>query len=396
MSSSKVPMNVLVLSHRTDLHGPTEAFCGWLRAQKISHTLVQFPFYYCADNRITITSWSAPDNREEKKVYGWHLDGQWSCIMRDIFYCWIIFPALLFRKKFDVALGLNPINVIGSVIGKWLRVAGRNISWTIDWEKSRFSNSVANKIYHSLDYAGLSFCDDVWVISKKIKRIRMSQLKIPSTMIEVVPVCVSSSDIRQTAVDADSTIQSESPLRVALVGAVAPSKGVGQILDAFNTDRLKSLSVELVVIGSIPDATEDGAEFPPYRQLMDGMNNVTYVGTLDRPRLLAALDSCQVGLSLHSKKSFSRWADPSRIYDYAARGLAIIVNRSTEVGSRVQRFNNGVLIDESVESLVSAIENYLRKPSLLLTHRSNSIQFIESRTDNLVYRSALNRLGSIK
>ena len=389
-------MNVLVFSHRTDLHGPTEAFCGWLRAQKISHTLVQFPFYYCADNRITITTWSAPDNREEKEVYSGHLDGQWSCIMRDIFYCWIIFPALLFRKKFDVSLGLNPINVIGSVICKWLRVADRNISWTIDWEKSRFGNSVANKIYHSLDYAGLSFCDDVWVISKKIKRIRMSQLKVPSTMIEVVPVCVSSSDIRQAAPDADYTIQTESPLRVALVGAVAPSKGVGQILDAFNTDRLSGLPVELVVIGSIPDATEDGAKFPPYRRLMDGMSNVTYIGALDRSRLLEVLDSCQVGLSLHSKTSFSRWADPSRVYDYAARGLAIIVNSSTEVGGRVQRFNNGVLIDKSVESLVSAIDHYLQSPDLLSLHRNNSLQFIESRTDDLVYRSALNRLVSVK
>jgi hypothetical protein len=129
---------------------------------------------------------------------------------------------------------------------------------------------------------------------------------------------------------------------------------------------------------------------------MDGMGNVTYVGALDRPRLLAALDSCQVGLSLHSKTSFSRWADPSRIYDYAARGLAIIVNSSTEVGGRVQRFNNGVLIDESVESLVSAIEHYLLNPSLLSVHRHNSFRFIEPRTDDLVYRSALNRLVSFK
>ena len=389
-------MNILVLSHRTDLHGPTESFCGWLRAQNISHTLVQFPFYYCADNRITITTWTAPDNREKRTIYGRHLDGQWSCIVRDIIYCWVIFPLLLIREKFDVALGLNPINVIGSVICKWLRVAGRNISWTIDWEKSRFGNRLANKIYHALDYLGLSFCDDIWVISKKIKRIRMSQLKVPSTMIEVVPVCVSSADIRQTLFDVDSTSQTEGLLRVALVGAVAPSKGVGQILDAFNTDRLRCLPVQLVVIGSIPDATEDGAKFPPYRLLMDGMDNVTYVGTLDRPRLLAALDSYQVGLSLHSKASFSRWADPSRIYDYAARGLAIIVNRSTEVGSRVQRFDNGVLIDQSVGSLVSAIEHYLLNPSLLLLHRNNSLRFIEPRTDNLVYRSALRRLVPVK
>lgn len=332
----------LVVSHTTDLEGPTEALIDYLMTKNVLHKAIMLPMHYCSDRRVRVIS-SECNSTHFSKPYTTGL--LFSCVKDFIFTL-----TNLFGLKKDNAeliyIGIDPLNCFAGLILKLLGQVDQVIFYTIDWMPNRFTNPLLNSFYHLIDKLSSIKSDITWNLTEKINDIRNKYNKSPGKNL-IVPV---GAYIQNRNLPSDSIRKN-----VVLLGALTPSKGVDLIIKAWPIVLEKIPDAKLHIIGKTPnDSIEDGVRYMPYESRLENLgSSVCMHGVIKRSEVYKKLLLMDLGLALYkpTEENLSNWADPSRVKDYLASGVPVLITDVPPIAKDVSKFFCGAIIEYEPESL---------------------------------------------
>jgi glycosyltransferase involved in cell wall biosynthesis len=364
--------SIVLVSHVTDLSGPSEAVENYLKSRSDKLGVIYHPFHYCADRRSRLKDYRHGALAKEVRQGGWNLPPILTYV-KDVVFSLLYFFRL--GGRFETFVGADPLNTVVGVALKKLGLTKFVIFYTIDWMPERFSNKLLNAVYHWLDRLCVRHCDAAWNISPRIQDVRRSQ-GLPDEKNILTPVGVNLEKI----VLPDKT--GVTPSKLVLLGALAPSKGVDLVIEAY--PRLKDRFPELTlhVIGKTPhDAVEDGVVYKPYEPRLAALGaSVVLHGAKPHDEVLGMLPGYDISLALYkpSPNNLSQWADPSRVKDYLACGLPCIITPVPEIHKDIAALSAGIVAGYTVDSLEEAIGRLLADPDLWRSMRENALAYMRS------------------
>jgi glycosyltransferase involved in cell wall biosynthesis len=212
-----------------------------------------------------------------------------------------------------------------------------------------YDNDLAVRLYGSLDRGVLRRFDGIVAVSEEV-RARLLRAGVPARKIRIISNGI---DLRPFARPL-SFYRSPAPLRVGLVGRLAPEKGCDLLLRAAAKVLVEFPQIQFCIAG---DGPEGGALKRLIAELGIG-DSVSLVGHCDdMPAWYRSLDllvsaSRQEGL-------------PIALLEGMAAGLPLVATRVGEVPSLILNGVTGLLIPvEDVSALASAISTLLRDSTL--------------------------------
>ena len=364
--------SALLVSHITDLAGPSEALENYLRARSETLGVIYHPFGYCSDRRSSMKEYRNGALVREKRLCGLALPSIPTYVKDAALTLWFF---LRLGRRFETCVAADPLNAFVAVVLKKLGLIKHVSFYTIDWMPERFSNRLLNGVYHALDRFCARNCDAAWNISPRIVDIRRSQ-GLPDAKNVLVPVGVDLDKINLP----DKT--GLAPKKLVLLGALAPSKGVDLVIEAWPSLLARFPGLELHVIGKTPhNAVEDGVVYQPYEGRLAALGpSVVLHGRMDHDAVLRLLPGCDISLALYkpSPTNLSQWADPSRVKDYLACGLPVVITDVPEIAKDVKRVNAGKVCEYTVEDMARAVGEILADPEGYLAMRRNAVDYMKT------------------
>jgi len=364
--------SIVLVSHVTDLSGPSEAVENYLRTRSDKLGVIYHPFHYCQDRRSRLKDYRQGALRREIRQGGWALPAI-ATYVKDVVFTLLYFFRL--GGRFEVYLGADPLNTVVGVLLKWLGLTDFVIFYTIDWMPERFASKLLNGVYHWLDRFCVRHCDAAWNISPRIQEVRRSQ-GLPDAKNVLVPVGV---DLERISLPDKSARE---PRELVLLGALAPSKGVDLVIEAFPLIRERFPDAVLHVIGKTPhEAVEDGAVYQPFEPRLAALGQgVVLHGAKPHDEVLAMLPGYDVSLALYkpSPNNLSQWADPSRVKDYLACGLPVVITPVPEIHKDVASLDAGLVVPYEAKALADAVASLLENPERWRAMRANALAYMAS------------------
>lgn len=336
-------IKVLLVSHISDLTGPTEALEDFLKERVKLLITIYNPLEYCtiAKRKVSLYKegkfilYYQPVNIKFKALFTWMVD-----VGVTIYYIFRL------HRRYDLYIGCDGLNAFSGVLLQRLKVVKKVIFYTIDWTEKRFKNRFYNAIYHFVDRYAVRHSDYVWNISKRIVKIREEEGLIKERNI-LVPAGVNLREIKRVP------MEQVNPKKIVFLGALEKTKGIELVIDTWPKILKKIPDAELIVIGKTPT----GAGIRPYEERLKRMKNVRLIGVLSHKEVLRTLPKYGVGLAPYSPdvESISRFSDPSRVKDYLACGLPVIITSVPEIAQEIKKEKAGEIIEYNEQELALAL-----------------------------------------
>lgn len=383
-------LDVLLLSHKTDLVGPTEYLIAFLRARVGKLEVVLEPFYYCNETSLVLESYregvlTQSEKRERRRT-------------REP---WIYVSDFLFalscqngpHRKHDIVIAMDPLNTAAALLLKTFRRAEQVVFYSIDWSVERFpGHGILNIMYRALDFVASRSSDFVWNVSGRMASHRQSIIGRPGRSL-VVPVGVSDKSLANVSTEEANCYD------ILYLGALAPSKGADLLLESLEELLRIDDRLTVTIIGGVPrDGTEFGRRIPDYQQLFQEFGpRVQLLGTLSHDALEQLLPRYGVGLAPYhpDMRSISYYGDPSRIKDYLWAGLPVIATRVPEIASKLESSGAGIVIDYSKEALVTAVSVIVKNPEAYRQFRRNALELSKQYSWSVVLTEAFTKLMGV-
>jgi glycosyltransferase involved in cell wall biosynthesis len=170
------------------------------------------------------------------------------------------------------------------------------------------------------------FADLVLTVNQASKRIYTSR----SCMPEKVQIIMNSPDERVFQFQPVASLKpkkkgSNEPFVVMYHGSIFPRNGLDLAVDALE-----------IAMRSVPNATLVicGDNNPFLEQVMASVKErglekaVSYLGRCDYRQIVEAIDKCDIGVIPNRRNTFTEMNTPTRIFEYMARGKAVIAPRA--------------------------------------------------------------------
>jgi len=361
----------LLISHITDLAGPSEALENYLRERSDVLGVIYHPFHYCSDRRSIARKYVSGKLATEKKRCGLTLPNLLT-YFKDAIFSLVFFFSL--GGRYNDCVACDPLNAVVAILLKKCRLIDRVVFYTIDWMPGRFANPVLNAVYHALDRFCVKNCDAAWNISPRIVDVRREQ-GLPDAQNVLVPVGV---DLEKIDLPDKSD---RAPRDLVLLGALAPSKGVDLVIEAWPRLIARFPDLRLHVIGKTPnDAVEDGVVYAPYEPRLGELgDSVILHGVMNHDKVLETLPACDISLALYrpTDNNLSRWADPSRVKDYLACGVPVIITDVPEIAKDVAAEQAGIVAGYTSEAVEAAVAAMVEDPAKWRAMRQAAVTYMQ-------------------
>ncbi len=361
----------LLISHITDLAGPSEALENYLRDRSERLGVIYHPFHYCSDRRSIARTYAGGRLTRETRRGGWALPGLLTYI-KDALFTLFYFCGL--GGRYDTCVACDPLNAVVAIFLKKCGLIGRVVFYTIDWMPDRFASKILNAVYHGLDRFCVRHCDAAWNISPRIVEVRRGQ-GLPDDRNVLVPVGV---DLEKIALPDKA---GKTPQDLVLLGALSPSKGVDLVIEAWPRLAARFPGLRLHVIGKTPNnAVEDGVVYAPYEPRLAALGeSVILHGVMNHDRVLETLPAFDVSLALYrpTDNNLSRWADPSRVKDYLACGLPVVITDVPEIARDVAATGSGLVADYTAAAVEAAVAAMVEDPDRWRAMRQAAVAYMQ-------------------
>jgi len=364
---------VILASHISDLSGPTEALEKYLIKKSENLLSVLNPLAYCEEKVRVVKKYKRTELQEKFlpcdfrriSLVSWILD-----TLITLFYSFRFGHAQLF-------IACDPLMGFVGVILKRLNRVDRLVLYSIDWTERRFENKLINNIYYFLDSVVVSNSDYLWGISAAVVDVRLNQ-GYSEDRVFLVPVGVYQEEIRRPT-DYDKNT-------LVFLGAFEKTKGIELVLDSWEAIREANSNARLVFIGKTPLGVVDVS----YEERLKNLVGVTLLGVLPHKEVLKILGSYGVGLAPYSNDlySISKYCDPSRVKDYIACGLPVLITDVPPIHRLVAKKRCGVVVNSyNTDSLLDGLKNIWDNYDAM---RNNSVNYGKSLDWNKIFEDALN------
>jgi glycosyltransferase involved in cell wall biosynthesis len=160
-------------------------------------------------------------------------------------------------------------------------------------------------------------------------------------------------------------------LRLVYVGDVRMVRGIGEYVRIVHRLRQDSIPAELHVVGSFADPAEE-AEIRERIRVLELDEHVKFLGRRPPEEIPALVEACDVGLALLHPIGNYRESYPTKMFEYMAAGLPVVVSRFALWEKVVEGNECGCVVDPlDVEEAAAAIARYWSSPELRERHGRN-------------------------
>ena len=142
--------------------------------------------------------------------------------------------------------------------------------------------------------------------------------------------------------------------RLIYVGAIAPQRGLGTVIEALARCK-EHIPIKLIVVGHTVPAVVDGLK--TLAQRLGVADLIEWKGFVPHGQIPQILDTCHVGLSPLPALRAYEVSSPAKVVEYLAMGKAVIATDILAHRTIIHHGENGLLIPPGdAQSLASAIE----------------------------------------
>ncbi len=377
----KVPESVIIVSH-TMLYGAAHALRDYLLKKSVHTVLfISLPFY---EQRIACsTSYKKGIIDEEVSVRR----ASFGVIDYLIDALQVILWIYRRKDKPSLFIGINPMNCI---IGLFFRKIGKTkkvIFYAIDFTPKRFENSLLNYLYHKLEAYCVIRSDEVWNVSPRIaqgreKFLNLSEKKYPQ---KVVPIGIWNKQIKKLPFNKITKHQ------LLFVGHLLEKQGVQKVLEAIPLIVKKIPDFTFLIIGGgeYQDALQKQAKNLAIDQYVEFMGWVKDRKVLDA---IMSESACATAVYKPEKEklyNFTYYADPTKIKDYLANGLPVILTDVPYNAHELEKRKCAIVVEYRKEGISQAVISLLKDQEKLKIYRQNAFSYANELDWNSIFSKAL-------
>jgi glycosyltransferase involved in cell wall biosynthesis len=332
-------------------YGPPHHIYDFLKSKGTKVELVSHSL--SGNHKTEITDFSGSTFEAGQKTKNYFLNLLLS-IYLDVFYCW---------SGKDIYIGVNPINGFSGSLLKIFRRVETFIYFSADYADKRFSNPLANFIYHFLDRVSLKFADEIWGVSTRIQKKRKEQ-GVPDYKNKFLPNSPSIKDIPHKAYNGNHDL--------VIVSHLSKSLHLKPVLLAVKRLSKDYPSIKLKIVGSGPEE----ARFKKDVEDMGLSNKVIFLGQKDHKEVLGILSNSFIGFALYTlENSWNYYGDSMKAREYLACGLPVIINNVPSTADDVKKSEAGLVLDSiQVNTIASFIDRCIKDSGYFLETRENSLK----------------------
>ena len=289
-------------------------------------------------------------------------------------------------NKQDLFIGVDPLNCFVGLILKKLGKVKKVIYYTIDFVPVRFHNHALNILFHFIEKFCVLHADEVWNVSPRIAQGREKFLHILPKQYpqKVVPIGVWFDKIYKRPFDKIKKNQ------LLFVGHLLEKQGVQLVLMAIPHIVKKIPEFHFLIIG--------GGEYESeLKHLVGDLNiqsHVTFMGWVkEREKLDTCMSQSACAIALYKPEkeklyNFTYYADPTKLKDYLAAGLPIILTDVSYNARDIERNKCGILVEYNTKEVANAIQKLLSDTLLLVKYKRNALQYASQFDWNTIYNTA--------
>lgn len=293
------------------------------------------------------------------------------------------------KKKYDVYVGLDPINGFAGIFLRMIGLVGKTVYYTIDYVPKRFDNILLNFVYHSLDKLCVRYSDDTWNVGGEVAKAREKYYQMDRKIFSKqyhLPIGVWPGQFNPLPFEKINLN------KLVYIGSLKHIMGVELMIDTMPKLVKKFPRLRLDIIGG-------GIDEEILKQRVKALkveNHVIFHGWIkDRVKVEILASDAAIGLATFNTDRFSvevKNADPSKVKEYLSMGLPVITTDVTPYHQKLEKDKCAIVISYSVEALVDAVETLLTNKTLLQTYKTNAPKFVEQFDYPKLFTKALSRV----
>tara|TARA_X000000950_G_C13919356_1_gene662554 strand:- start:9113 stop:10237 length:1125 start_codon:yes stop_codon:yes gene_type:complete len=351
---------IVIVSHITDLNGPTENLINYLKYKQKKFLSLSLPFSY-SNKPISI------ETLDSKKSFNLNFKNPFINILKDSIMILFLFFKYYRIRKIEYFIGINPMNFyLYFILSKiFLIKIDHKVLYTIDWIKDRFNNKYFNKFYHYIDSRAVIYCDVNWIVSQKIISVRKAQFRnINLKKFYHLPI-----GIRVNK----NKLNNQITKNICYVGAFHKEKGIELLLDILSHYKFENkYDLKFHFIGKTPTTNKKSISYE--KIFKDRFNSLVITKYFDN---LIELDnylySMDIGFAFFNPniKSISEFSDPSKIKDYISNGVVTLMNDFNPISQDIKKYSLGIIMEYDKSKIISEIDNLYSNQDKILNMKKN-------------------------
>jgi len=368
----------VIVTH-TYVAGAPQALRDFLIHKKVNKIVfIGHPFSYCEDIRSFMEQYNS-GNFVSKRCFPNLKCPDFLLYIKDIFAT--LFFISSSRTRYDVYVGVDPLNAIVGLFLRKMNLVDRVIFYTIDYVPKRFENNFLNKAYHYIDTLCTKNCDVVWNLSPYMANERQKKgIDEGNSSQIVVPVGINCNEIPPINLTDRKTF--------VYLGGLHDYYGVELIIDCLVELSKKELKFNCVIIGrgSLEDRLRESIEENNLEEYVDFRGFVKEDEEVNK-----ILKKCAFGLAVYrpDSTSFKKYTDVTKPKTYMSFGLPVVITDVPPIAKKIREDGAGVVINYDRSELEDAIVKLLTDDDFYNQSRENAIQLVSRYDWNKIFSDAI-------
>lgn len=369
-------LSFVIVSH-VSFTGHAQELERFLREHSRKLMFIGHPFVFAKQKRSFATVYEKGYIKKRAKAP--EIKGsEFFLYLKDLLMTFFFF--LKFKSKFNVYVGLDPLNCFSGLILKRLGFVKVVIFYVIDYIPIRFKNKIINGLYNSMDMFCASYADFTWNLTDAMANARKKRgLKKGNPI--TVHTGTNFNRIRHPPVEEID------PVAIAFLSHLRHGQGIELILESM-IDIVKNVPlVRLMVIGT--GELED--HFKKEVKKKNLSNNIIFLGYIEDHSLIEeTISKCRVGIAPYfpDPNSFTWYADPGKPKVYLGCGVPVIITRVPEVAFKIEEKGAGIAINYDKDDFTNAMFTLLTEDDVYLQYRQRALDFASEYTWDNIFSKA--------
>jgi len=369
-------LSFVIVSH-VAFTGHTQELERFLREHSRKLMFIGHPFFFAKQKRSIATVYEKGHIKSRAKAPV--IKGpEFFLYLKDFLMTFFFF--LKFKSKFNIYVGVNPLNCFVGLILKRLGFVKVVIFYVIDYVPIRFNNRILNRLYHSMDKLCVYYADYTWNLADAMAIARKKRGFKKGNQI-TVPTGTNFNRIKHPSGEEIN------PAAVAFLSHLRHGQGIELILESMK-DIVKNVpSVKFLVIGT--GELEDHFKKEVKKKSLN--NNIVFLGYIeDHNSIEEIISKCRVGVAPYfpDPNSFTWYADPGKPKVYLGCGVPVIITRVPEVAFEIEEKGAGIVINYDKDDFTNAMLTLLTDDDVYLQYRQRAMDFASEYTwDNIFLRA---------
>lgn len=294
---------------------------------------------------------------------------------------------LITRRKYDLYVATGQLLVLVGIVLRRLGFVKQVVFWTLDYFPQSFRKSLIRQLYLNLDRQCVQRADYVWNITEAIGEFRLQNGGAKAEgrkAMYTVPHPIDESEFRVARIEEIDRFG----ILYSGAGLTSPEWGFELLLEAIPT-IVRAFPEVFVTITSYQAIPSSVYRLLEKRGIVRHFRILGYVS--DPDEYARVVQRHRMGLATYApiEGSFKRFADPSRVKSYIARGLPVVITRVPPIAREIEEFGAGVVIDYLPDQLVQAVVRLISDSQFYERCRQNAIRLANTYASEKVFARAL-------